>query len=143
MVKSLGLSQWLTQTGERFETDRRIKRYKTLYCICSTAPKLEIRFIPNKLNSTPACIAYFQAATLRSIRLLLLDLVRAIRRAGASFNAIRSELEIANVARVQGWVLGGIEVYVHRFVQNEVAAVGGTQDGRLHFFYAWHPDSDY
>ncbi|KAH7205091.1 hypothetical protein BKA60DRAFT_640752 [Fusarium oxysporum] len=50
---------------------------------------------------------------------------------------------IANVARVQGWGHGGFGAYVHRFVQNEMAAVDGTQDGQHHFFYVWHPDSDW
>ncbi|EWY79510.1 hypothetical protein FOYG_17347 [Fusarium oxysporum NRRL 32931] len=46
---------------------------------------------------------------------------------------MRSELEIANVARVQGWGHGGFGAYVHGFVQNEMAAVDGAQDGQHHF----------
>ncbi|KAF4331706.1 hypothetical protein FBEOM_14528 [Fusarium beomiforme] len=103
----------------------------------------EIRVIPNAFNSTPAFLAYFQAAALGSVPLVLLDVASAIRRVGASLDAIRSELEIANVARVQGWGHGGFGAYVHRFVQNEMAAVDGTQDGQHHFFYVWHPDSDW
>ncbi|KAK2666462.1 hypothetical protein RAB80_018119 [Fusarium oxysporum f. sp. vasinfectum] len=103
----------------------------------------EIRVVPNAFNSTPAFLAYFQAAALGSISLVLLDVASAIRRVGASLDAIRSELEIANVARVQGWGHGGFGAYVHRFVQNEMAAVHGTQDGQHHFFYVWHPDSDW
>jgi hypothetical protein len=103
----------------------------------------EIRVVPNEFNSTPAFLAYFQAAALGSISLVLLDVASAIRRVGASLDAIRSELEIANVARVQGWGHGRFGAYVHRFVQNEMAAVDGTQDGQHHFFYVWHPDSDW
>ncbi|KAG7403056.1 hypothetical protein Forpe1208_v016869 [Fusarium oxysporum f. sp. rapae] len=65
------------------------------------------------------------------------------QRVGASLDAIRSELEIANVARVQGWGHGGFGTYVHGFVQNEMAAVDGAQDGQHHLFYIWHPDSDW
>ncbi|KAJ4125172.1 hypothetical protein NW765_015562 [Fusarium oxysporum] len=103
----------------------------------------EIRVVPNAFDSTPAFLAYFEAAALGSISLVLLDVASAIRRVGASLDAIRSELEIANVARVQGWGHGGFGTYVHRFVQSEMAAVDGTQDGQHHFFYAWHPDSDW
>ncbi|CZR49793.1 uncharacterized protein FPRO_16002 [Fusarium proliferatum ET1] len=103
----------------------------------------EIRVVPNAFNSTPAFLAYFEAAALGSISLVLLDVASAIRRVGASLDAIRSELEIANVARVQGWGHGGFGTYVHRFVQNEMAAVDGTQDGQHHCFYVWHPDSDW
>ncbi|EXK78679.1 hypothetical protein FOQG_16659 [Fusarium oxysporum f. sp. raphani 54005] len=101
----------------------------------------EIRVVPNAFNSTPAFLAYFEAAALGSISLVLLDVASAIRRVGASLDAIRFELEIANVARVQGWGHGGFGAYVHHFVQNEMAAVDGTQDGQYHFFYVWHPDS--
>ncbi|EWZ29099.1 uncharacterized protein FOBCDRAFT_228176 [Fusarium oxysporum Fo47] len=103
----------------------------------------EIRVVPNAFNSTPAFLAYFEAAALGSITLVLLDVASAIRRVGASLDAIRSELEIANIARVQGWGHGGFGAYVHRFAQNEMAAVDGTQDGQHHFFYVWHPDSDW
>ncbi|KAI8648810.1 hypothetical protein NCS56_01496800 [Fusarium sp. Ph1] len=103
----------------------------------------EIRVVPNAFNSTPAFLAYFEAAALGSIPLALLDLTSAIKRVGESLDAIRSELEIANVDRVQGWGHGGFGAYVHRFVQNEMAAVDGAQDGQHHFFYVWHPDSDW
>jgi hypothetical protein len=61
--------------------------------------------------------------------LALLDLASAIKRVDASLDAIRSELAIANVAKVQGWDHGGFGAYVHRFVQNEMATVDGAQDG--------------
>ncbi|RKK69597.1 hypothetical protein BFJ71_g17722, partial [Fusarium oxysporum] len=82
----------------------------------------EIRVVPNAFNSTPAFLTYFQAAALGSIPLVLLDLASAIKRVGASLDGIRSELAIANVAKVQGWDNGGFGAYVHRFVQNEMAA---------------------
>ncbi|KAF4331709.1 hypothetical protein FBEOM_14525 [Fusarium beomiforme] len=104
---------------------------------------IKFRDVFNAFNSTPAFLAYFEAAALGSIPFVLLDLASAIKRVGASRDAIRSELEIANVARVQGWGHGGFRAYVHRFVQNEMAAVDGTQDGQHHFFYVWHPDSDW
>jgi hypothetical protein len=101
------------------------------------------RAVPNAFNSTPALLAYVEAAALCSIPLVLLDLASAIRRVGASLDAIRSELEIANVARVQSWGHGGFGAYVHRFVQNNMTAVNGAQDEQHHFFYVWHPDSDW
>ncbi|EXL39074.1 hypothetical protein FOCG_18304 [Fusarium oxysporum f. sp. radicis-lycopersici 26381] len=142
----LGLSQLLTQRGERRASRQQEQTYQevrdALPQLLSGIQAREIRVVPNAFNSTPAFLAYFEAAALGSISLVLLDVASAIRRVGASLDAIRSELEIANVARVQGWGHGGFGTYVHRFVQNEMAAVDGTQDGQHHFFYAWHPDSD-
>ncbi|KAJ3455187.1 hypothetical protein MRS44_013787 [Fusarium solani] len=106
----------------------------------------EIRVVRQAFNSTPTFIAYFQSAALGAIPLALLDLASAIKRVGVSHDAIRSELAISNVAKVQGWDNGGFGAYVHRFVQNEMAAVDGTRDGadnQHHFFYVWHPDSDW
>ncbi|KAJ9412407.1 hypothetical protein FOXG_06944 [Fusarium oxysporum f. sp. lycopersici 4287] len=144
---ALGLSQLLTQRGERRASRQQEQTYQE---VRDALPQLlngiqarEIRVVPNAFNSTPTFLAYFEAAALGSISLVLLDVASAIRRVGASLDAIRSELEIANVARVQGWGHGGFGAYVHRFVQNEMAAVDGTQDGQHHFFYVWHPDSDW
>ncbi|KAK2036376.1 hypothetical protein LZ31DRAFT_422614, partial [Colletotrichum somersetense] len=106
----------------------------------------EIGVVPGAFNSTPTFIEYFQTAALGTVSLALLDLANSIRKVGASLEAIRSELAISNVARVQGWDNGGFGAYVHRFVQNEMAAVGGIPgdaDHEHHFFYLWHPDSDW
>ncbi|KAM5358935.1 hypothetical protein ACJA88_015256 [Fusarium oxysporum] len=103
----LGLSQLLTQRGERRASRQQEQTYQE---VRDALPQLldgiqarEIRVVPNAFNSTPAFLAYFEAAALGSIPLVLLDVASAIRRVGASLDAIRSELEIANVARVQGW----------------------------------------
>ncbi|EXA31040.1 hypothetical protein FOVG_17636 [Fusarium oxysporum f. sp. pisi HDV247] len=144
---ALGLSQLLTQRGERRASRQQEQTYQevrdALPQLLNGTQAREIRVVPSAFNSTPAFLAYFEAAALGSIYLVLLDVASAIRRVGASLDAIRSELEIANVARVQGWGHGGFGAYVHRFVQNEMAAVDGTLDGQHHFFYAWHPDSDW
>ncbi|KAH7186498.1 hypothetical protein DER44DRAFT_858869 [Fusarium oxysporum] len=119
----LRLFQVLTQWTQRRASRQQEQTYQeipdalpqSLNCIQAR----EIRAIANAFNSTPAFLAYFQAAALGSIPL------------------------IANVARVQGWGHGGFGTYVHGFVQNEMAAVDGAQDGQHHLFYVWHPDSDW
>lgn len=102
----------------------------------------DIRMVPQAFNSTTIFQAYFQTAALATIPLVLLDVASAIKRVGTSLDAIRSELAISNVAKVQGWGTGGFGEHVHRFVENEMAAVDGT-DGQHHFLYVWHPDSDW
>ena len=101
---ALGLSQLLTQRGERRASRQQEQTYQE---VRDALPQLlngiqarEIRVVPNAFNSTPTFLAYFEAAALGSISLVLLDVASAIRRVGASLDAIRSELEIANVARV-------------------------------------------
>jgi hypothetical protein len=118
-------------------------RVDSLSQLLNSIQAREIRVVPNAFNSTQAFLAYFEAAAQGSISLVLLDLASATKRVGASLDAMRSELEIANVARVQGWGHGGFGAYVHGFVQNEMAAVDGAQDGQHHFLYVWHPDSDW
>lgn len=106
----------------------------------------EIRVVPHAFNSAPTFLDYFQTAALGAVPLVLLSLSSAISRVGASLDAIRSELAISNVARVQGWGNDGFGAYVHRFVKNEMTVVYRTPDGadhEHHFFYVWHPDSDW
>ncbi|KAF6525354.1 hypothetical protein HZS61_011149 [Fusarium oxysporum f. sp. conglutinans] len=122
----LGLSQLLTQRGERRASRQQEQTYQE---VRDALPQLlngiqarEIRVVPSAFNSTPAFLTYFEAAALGSISLVLLDVASTIKRVGASLDGIRSELAIANVAKM--------------------AAVDGAQDGQHHFFYVWHPDSD-
>ncbi|EXL65342.1 hypothetical protein FOPG_18425 [Fusarium oxysporum f. sp. conglutinans race 2 54008] len=114
----LGLSQLLTQRGERRASRQQEQTYQE---VRDALPQLlngiqarEIRVVPSAFNSTPAFLTYFEAAALGSISLVLLDVASTIKRVGASLDGIRSELAIANVAK----------------------------DGQHHFFYVWHPDSD-
>ncbi|TVY67206.1 hypothetical protein Focb16_v011066 [Fusarium oxysporum f. sp. cubense] len=103
----------------------------------------EIRLVPNAFNSSPEFIAYFQAAAIGSVPLILLDVTQSIRRIGSSLNEIKAELAISNIARVQGWADDGFGTYVHRFVRNEMAPAEGRTKGERHFFYVWNPDSDW
>ncbi|KAH7164846.1 hypothetical protein DER46DRAFT_661972 [Fusarium sp. MPI-SDFR-AT-0072] len=103
----------------------------------------EIRLVTNAFNSTPEFIAYFQAAAIGAVPLILLDVAQSIKRIGASLDGIKDELAISNVARVQGWADDGFGTYVHRFVRNEMAPVEGRTQGESHFFYVWNPDSDW
>ncbi|CAJ0546626.1 Ff.00g012530.m01.CDS01 [Fusarium sp. VM40] len=144
---ALTLLQFWNQRGEGKAARQ---QELTLQDIRDALPKLlssiqsrEIRVVPNAFNAAPTFLTYFEAAALGSIPLVLLDLSSAIKRVGASLDAIRSELEISNVARVQGWNQGGFGGYIHRFVQNEMSTVNGTKDDQHHFFYVWHPDSDW
>ncbi|KAL5592560.1 hypothetical protein FOBRF1_013586 [Fusarium oxysporum] len=124
----LGLSQVLTQWAGRRASRQQEQTYQEIRDsqsqLLNSIQAREIRVVPNAFNSTQAFLAYFEAAVLGSIPLVLLYLASAIKRVGASLDAIRSELEIANVAR------------------NEMAAVDRAQDGQRHF-YVWHPDSDW
>ncbi|KAJ9301214.1 hypothetical protein DTO271G3_1349 [Paecilomyces variotii] len=123
-----------------------------------TVPKLldrveskEIRVVPGAFNSSDGYIAKFQTAALVSIALVILDIDNAIKRIDASLKAIRNELAISNVAKIQGWEKDGFGVHVYRFVRNEMLQVTrqsqkqkesvGTQ--RHHYFYVWHPDNDW
>ncbi|KAM0397788.1 hypothetical protein ACHAQC_003449 [Fusarium culmorum] len=106
----------------------------------------EIRVVPDAFNSAPNFIGYFQTAALGAIPLAILDVGQAIRRVGASLESIRAELAIANVSTVQGWDGGGFGSYVHRFVRNEMPAFdedGVDKEGKHHYFYVWHPDTDW
>ncbi|KAH7459984.1 hypothetical protein BFJ71_g17072 [Fusarium oxysporum] len=79
----LGLFQVLTQWTQRRASRQQEQTYQeirdalpqSLNCIQAR----EIRAIANAFNSTPAFLAYFQAAALGSIPLVLLDLASAIR----------------------------------------------------------------
>ncbi|KAI1052964.1 hypothetical protein LB506_009945 [Fusarium annulatum] len=103
----------------------------------------EIRLVANAFNSTPEFIAYFQAAAVGAVPLILLDVAQSIKRIGASLDGIKDELAISNIARVQGWADDGFGTYVHRFVRNEMASVMGRTNGESHFFYVWNPDTDW
>ncbi|KAF4957219.1 hypothetical protein FGADI_3284 [Fusarium gaditjirri] len=103
----------------------------------------EIRLVTNAFNSTPEFIAYFQAAAVGAVPLILLDVAQSIKRIGASLDAIKDELAISNIAKVQGWADDGFGTYVHRFVRNEMAPVEGRTPGESHYFYVWNPDSDW
>ncbi|KAF5674263.1 hypothetical protein FDENT_10071 [Fusarium denticulatum] len=103
----------------------------------------EIRLVTNAFNSTPEFIAYFQSAAVGAVPLILLDVAQSIKRIGASLDAIKDELAISNIAKVQGWAGDGFGTYVHRFVQNEMAPVEGRTMGESHFFYVWNPDTDW
>ncbi|KAF5246737.1 hypothetical protein FOXYS1_15158 [Fusarium oxysporum] len=78
-----GLFQVLTQWTQRRASRQQEQTYQeirdalpqSLNCIQAR----EIRAIANAFNSTPAFLAYFQAAALGSIPLVLLDLASAIR----------------------------------------------------------------
>ncbi|KAK5188245.1 hypothetical protein LTR47_011864 [Exophiala xenobiotica] len=101
----------------------------------------EIRVVQGAFNSTPAFITTFQSTALLSITIGLLKLEDAIKRVGAALECIRSELAIANVAKVQGWEKDGFGSHIYRFVHTEIAASSRCQD--RHYFYVWHPDTDW
>ncbi|KAF5237093.1 hypothetical protein FAUST_6233 [Fusarium austroamericanum] len=106
----------------------------------------KIHVVPEAFNSTPKFITYFQSAAMGTIALTILDVGQAIKRVGASLESIRSELAIANVSTIQGWDGGGFGGYVHRFVRNEMSAFddnGVDKEGKYHYFYVWHPDTDW
>ncbi|KAG6996115.1 hypothetical protein FocnCong_v015559 [Fusarium oxysporum f. sp. conglutinans] len=110
----LGLSQLLTQRGERRASRQQEQTYQE---VRDALPQLlngiqarEIRVVPSAFNSTPAFLTYFEAAALGSISLVLLDVASTIKRVGASLDGIRSELAIANVAKVRGWDDGGFGI---------------------------------
>ncbi|KAG9503241.1 hypothetical protein J7337_006084 [Fusarium musae] len=103
----------------------------------------EIRVVSNAFNSTPEFITYFQTAAVGAVPLILLDIAQSIKRIGASLDAIKDELAISNMAKAQGWADNGFGIYVHRFVQNEMAPVEGRTMGESHFFYVWNSDTDW
>ncbi|KAH7228609.1 uncharacterized protein BKA55DRAFT_680733 [Fusarium redolens] len=133
---ALGLSQLLTQRGERRASRQQEQTYQE---VRDALPQLlngiqarEIRVVPNAFNSTPAFLAYYQAAALGSIPLVLLDVTSAIKR-----ESVQASMPYDRNSRLQtspGYKVG---------ITNEMAAVDGTQDGQHHFFYVWHPDSDW
>ncbi|GFF70149.1 hypothetical protein CNMCM8694_000242 [Aspergillus lentulus] len=107
----------------------------------------EIRVVPGAFNSSVAFTAKFQTAALVSISLALLDISSAIKRVGSSLEAIRNELAISNVAKIQGWQKDGFGAHVHRFIQNEILQVTNQMrqsgDRQRHYFYVWNPDTDW
>ncbi|KAF4443940.1 hypothetical protein FACUT_1026 [Fusarium acutatum] len=103
----------------------------------------EIRLVTNAFNSTPKFIAYFQAAAVGAVPLILLNVAQSIKRIGASLDGIKDELAISNMAKVQGWADDGFGTNVHSFVRNEMAPVEGRTKGESHFFYIWNPDTDW
>ncbi|KAH7204559.1 hypothetical protein DER44DRAFT_811810 [Fusarium oxysporum] len=109
--------------------------------LLQTIEQKEIRLVTNAFNSTPEFIAYFQAAATGAVSLILLDVAQSIKRIGARLDGIKEELEISNIAKVQGWADDGFGTYVHRFVRNEMAPAEGRTKGESHFFYVWNPDS--
>ncbi|KLP14943.1 hypothetical protein CEK26_008110 [Fusarium fujikuroi] len=143
----MGLQAMFTQHKEGKAAVQKEMTYKEIQ---EAIPKLleiieqkEIRLVPNAFNSHPEFIACFQASAIAAVPLILLDLTQSIRRIGASLDEIKSELAISNIARVQGWADDGFGTYVHRFVQNQMAPLGGHTRGTNHFFYVWNPDSDW
>jgi hypothetical protein len=73
----------------------------------------EIHVIPGAFNSSAEFIAKFEAAALISISLALLNLSAAIKQVGSSLEAIQNELAIANIAKIQGWVMDGFGAHVY------------------------------
>ncbi|KLO88910.1 uncharacterized protein LW93_12326 [Fusarium fujikuroi] len=127
----MGLQAMFTQHKEGKAAVQKEMTYKEIQ---EAIPKLleiieqkEIRLVPNAFNSHPEFIACFQASAIAAVPLILLDLTQSIRRIGASLDEIKSELAISNIARVQGWADDGFGTYVHRFVQNQKAPLGGIQ----------------
>ncbi|EWZ36714.1 hypothetical protein FOZG_10680 [Fusarium oxysporum Fo47] len=49
----------------------------------------DIRLVTNTFNSTPEFIAYFQAAAIGPVPVILLDVAQSIKRIGTSIDAIK------------------------------------------------------
>ncbi|KAH8894021.1 hypothetical protein GQ53DRAFT_821142 [Thozetella sp. PMI_491] len=108
----------------------------------------EIHVIHNSFNSSSAFTTAFQSTALVAIPLALLAVKDAIDRVGSSLKGIQAELAISNLARIQGWEAnGGFGSHIHRFVDNEMREVALAKkrgaDTRRHYFYVWHPDTDW
>jgi hypothetical protein len=71
----------------------------------------EIRVVHGAFNSSAAFTAVSQSAALAAIPAVLLQLDDAIRR--VALEGIRSEIAIANVAKVQGWEKDGFGAHVY------------------------------
>jgi hypothetical protein len=118
---------------------------ETLPKIVELIESKEIRVVPDAFNSSAAYTAMFQSAALVAISLVVLKLNDAIEKVGSALESIRSELAIANVAKVQGWENDGFGSHVYRFVRDEMAnaARHDPRGHRHHYFYAWNPDTDW
>lgn len=135
-------TQWRDGRASKEQEQAFKKVQEVLPRLLDSVQAREVIVIPGAFNSSPVFTDYFQAAALGAILLVLLDVASAIKAVGQSLEGIRSELAISNISRVQGWGDGGFGGYVHRFVQNEMTVVYGA-DNQHHFFYVWHPDSDW
>jgi hypothetical protein len=140
----------LLQTGSSLYTDYKTRQgieeqHQALEAFKEALPKLinliesmEIRVPPGAFNSSPYFTTAFQSVAALGTVLILMDLRSAIKRVGSSLEAIRNELAVGIVAKAQGWERDGFGSHIYRFVQNEMA-----QSGEDHFFYVWHPDTDW
>jgi hypothetical protein len=101
----------------------------------------EIRVAEGAFNSAPPFTTAFQSIAALGIVLALMDLSSALKRVGSSLEAIRDELAMGIVAKVQGWEPDGFGSHIYRFVRNEMAAHRRSRG--KHFFYVWNPDTDW
>ncbi|UPK96980.1 hypothetical protein LCI18_007915 [Fusarium solani-melongenae] len=128
--------QTLEEPRKTFEDLR-----KTIPHILDKIRSLEIRTPNRAFNSSTAFSAAFQGTAAIALPLMVLELSLAIKRVGPKLEAIRGELTIANVAKVQGWERDGFGSHIYRFVRNEMEI--HRHDGKQHYFYVWNPDTDW
>ncbi|KAL4877083.1 hypothetical protein BJY04DRAFT_222402 [Aspergillus karnatakaensis] len=139
-------------TSQRAQTARQKEQAyeaieKAIPTLLERVQPKEINIISGAFNSTAPFLNRFESAALIAIPLLLLDLNNAIKLVGRKLEAIRNELAIANVARVQGWEKDGFGAHVYRFIRNEMFRVANEDrkgdNKQRHYFYVWNPDTDW